>query len=163
MTDSTNSTGTFIWNELATRDLAAARTFYTQLFGWGSEATPMPDEMPGDYVLFKLGAVDICGTYDMSGPMFEGVPPNWASYVSVDDVDATIAKAAAAGGRPTFPAIDVPGVGRMGGFMDPTGAAISVFKMGGREERPDLGAAHGSLCWNELMTNDTEAAEKFYS
>ena len=163
MTEQTTTTGTFIWNELATRDLAAAKAFYTQLFGWGSEETPMPGDMPGNYALFKLGDVDIGGAYEMAGEMFEGVPPNWAAYVSVDDVDATMAAAEAAGGKTTWPAMDVPGIGRMGGFTDPTGAAIAIFKMGDKEERPDLGAAHGGFCWNELATNDTAKAAEFYS
>ena len=163
MTEQTTNTGTFIWNELATRDFAAAKTFYTQLFGWGCEVSPLPGEMPGDYALFKLGDVDIGGAYGMAGEMFEGVPPHWAAYVAVDDVDATLAKASASGGTPTWPAMDIPSIGRMGGFMDPTGAAIAVFKMGEKEERPDLGAALGGFCWNELVTNDIAAAAAFYS
>ena len=162
MTQQTTSTGAFIWNELATRDITAAVPFYTQLFGWGSEEQPMPGDMPGNYVLFRLGDVDIAGGYQMEGEMFEGVPPHWTAYVSVDDVDATIAAAEAGGGKTLWPALDVPGIGRMGSFTDPTGASLAVFKMGDKEERPDLGAAHGSLCWNELITNDTALAAKFY-
>ena len=70
MTEQTTTTSTFIWNELATRDLAAGKAFYTQLFGWDSEEAPMPGEMPGNYVLFKLGDVDIGGAYEMAGEMF---------------------------------------------------------------------------------------------
>lgn len=123
----------------------------------------MPGDMPGSYVLLKLGDVDIGGIYQMEGEMFEGVPPHWAAYVSVEDVDATIAKALAAGASPAWPAIDVPGIGRMGGFFDPTGAALAVFKMGECEERPDLGEQHGFLCWNELATQDIGAASAFYA
>ena len=163
MTEQTTSAGTFIWNELATRDLAAGKAFYSQLFGWGCEESPMPGEMPGAYALFKLGKVDIGGAYQMEGEMFEGVPPNWACYVSVDDVDATMSAAEAAGGKTLWPAMDIPGIGRMGGFTDPTGAALAVFKMGDKEERPDLGTTPGCFCWNELITNDTVAAAAFYS
>jgi hypothetical protein len=163
MTEQTTSTGTFIWNELGTKDLAAAKTFYTELFGWGCTEAPMPGDQPGVYLLFQLGEIDIGGAYALEGEMFEGVPPHWASYVSVDDVDATLAKAQAAGGTLTWPAMDIPGIGRMGGFTDPTGANLAVFKMGEKEERPDLGAEHGHFCWNELATNDTAKAAEFYS
>jgi hypothetical protein len=162
MTEQTTSTGTFIWNELATRDLAASKAFYTQLFGWECEESPMPGDHPGVYALFKLDGVDIGGTYQMAGEMFEGVPPNWAAYVGVDDVDASMAAAEAAGGKTLWPAMDIPGVGRMGGFMDPTGATLAVLRMGEKEVRPDMGATHGGFCWNELATNDTEKAAKFY-
>jgi predicted enzyme related to lactoylglutathione lyase len=163
MTEQTTTTGTFIWNELGTGDLAAGRAFYTQLFGWGCEETPMPGDGPGVYALFKLGDVDIGGGYQLDGEMFEGVPPHWACYVSVDDVDATMAAAVKAGGKTLWPAMDIPGIGRMGGFSDPTGAALAIFKMGDKEERPDLGAATGCFCWNELATNDTDAAAAFYN
>ena len=146
MPQQTTSIGTFIWNEVATRDIKAAAAFYTQLFGWGSEETPMPGDMPGNYVLFKLGDVDIAGGYQMAGEMFEGVPPNWAAYVSVDDVDATIAAAEAAGGKTLWPAMDIPGIGRMGGFSDPSGAALAVMKMGDKARAAGQGRrSYGSL------------------
>lgn len=163
MTKQATSTGTFIWNELGTGDLAAAKRFYTELFGWGCTETPMPGEHPGVYALFQLDGVDIGGAYQQDGPMFEGVPPCWACYVSVDDVDATLAVAESAGGTTLWPAMDIPGIGRMGGFTDPTGAALAVFKMGDKEERPAMGVTHGSLCWNELTTTDMDAAGAFYS
>jgi predicted enzyme related to lactoylglutathione lyase len=163
MTKQTTSTGTFIWNELGTRDLEAAKTFYTELFGWGCEETPMPGEHPGVYALFKLDGVDIGGGYALEGPMFEGVPPHWACYVAVDDVDATLTAAEAAGGKLTWPAMEIPGIGRMGGFTDPTGAGVGVFTLGVKDERPDLGATHGGFCWNELATSDTAKATEFYA
>ena len=36
-----------------------------------------------------------------------GVPPHWNSYVSVDDIDATVAKVAPAGGTVIAPPFDV--------------------------------------------------------
>ena len=39
----------------------------------------------------------IGGLYGMSGPRFEGVPPHWAVYVSVADVDAMMGAADEAG------------------------------------------------------------------
>jgi predicted enzyme related to lactoylglutathione lyase len=162
MTEQITGTGTFIWNELGTRDLKVGVAFCTQLFGWGCTETPIPGEGPGVYALFQLDGVDIAGAYALEGPMFEGVPPRWACYVAVDDVHATLAKAEAAGGKTLWPAMDIPGIGRMGGFADPTGAALAVFKMGEKEERPDLDATHGFFCWNELATNDTAKAAEFY-
>jgi predicted enzyme related to lactoylglutathione lyase len=35
--------GTFCWVELATKDGAAAKTFYTSLFGWVVDDMPIPD------------------------------------------------------------------------------------------------------------------------
>ena len=34
--------GAFSWSELLTTDVKAAKTFYTQLFGWDTEEMSMP-------------------------------------------------------------------------------------------------------------------------
>ena len=34
--------GVFYWNELLTRDVAAAKAFYTDVLGWETEEMPMP-------------------------------------------------------------------------------------------------------------------------
>ena len=154
--------GSFCWNELATRDTAAATTFYTRLFSWESHEQAVPG-MDAPYKMMRLAGEDIAGMYDMAGQHFEGVPPHWMNYVHVEDVDAVAAKVEPAGGKLLFPPMDIPGVGRMAAFADPEGAAISVFQEGERKARPDMGQAHGSFCWGELYTNDPEAATAFYT
>jgi uncharacterized protein len=39
----------------------------------------------------------------------------------VDDIDATVAKAEAAGGKAVYPPMDIEGVGRMYAIIDSTG------------------------------------------
>ncbi len=163
MTHQVAVVGSFCWNELATSDLAACKQFYQALFGWEAEDQPMPEGAPGVYTIFKLNGVDIAGGFQMEGEMFQGVPPHWGAYVSVDDVDATMQRAVAAGGTVMMPAMDVPCVGRMGGFQDPQGAHVRAYKGGEKEDRPDLGDAVGFLCWNELATSDAGKAAEFYS
>jgi predicted enzyme related to lactoylglutathione lyase len=163
MTEQTLTTGTFCWNELATGDVAAAKAFYTQVFGWTTDDMPMPGDAPGTYTLFKLGDAEIAGCYQLDGPQFEGVPPHWMSYVSVKDVDATAAKAQKAGATVLWPAMDVEGIGRMAGLVDPQGAAFAAYKGApGKSARPNLGNAIGNLCWNELATSDLDGATEFY-
>jgi hypothetical protein len=162
MTQEAVSTGVFSWNELATRGTAAAKDFYTQLFGWGAVDTPMPGDAPGEYTLWMLGETNIGGLYELAGPQFEGVPPHWTVYVSVDNVDATVALATEAGGKVVWGPFDVPGIGRMAGFADPTGAVIAVFQAGDAPQRPDMKNEVGSFCWAELHTTDTDAATAFY-
>jgi hypothetical protein len=55
------------------------------------------------------------------------MPPAWGAYVTVDDVDATLAKCSALGGKVLVPPMDVPTVGRMAVIQDPQGATISVI------------------------------------
>ena len=53
--------------------------------------------------------------------MMPGQPPAWTTYVSVEDADASIAKAKAAGATVFVEPMDVLDVGRMAVFADPTG------------------------------------------
>ncbi|HZF68899.1 MAG TPA: VOC family protein, partial [Gemmatirosa sp.] len=57
-----------------------------------------------------------------------GVPPVavWQLYLTVADVDESVSRAVALGAELAWPATDVPGVGRVAGLTDPTGALFAV-------------------------------------
>ena len=58
-----------------------------------------------------------------------GVPvSSWLTYVHVKDVDERTAKAKELGATVAMPAMDIPQIGRFSVIMDPTGAAIALFK-----------------------------------
>lgn len=151
--------GTFSWFECGTKDPAAAKAFYTQLFGWNAVDVPMPGEMGGTYTLLKVGDEDVAGMYELSGPHFEGVPPHWMPYVTVADADETAARAKSLGAKILQAPMDVPGVGRMAFFTDPTGANLSIFQFGEHEGASDK----SNLGWSELHTTDIAKAKAFYT
>lgn len=112
--------GHFAWNELVTKDVEAAKSFYAKILGWSYEPMPMPQG--GTYWLAKLGDQMVGGLMTM-----EGVPPFWLPYIEVDDVDARIAKAAANGGTVMRPPFDIPDVGRIAILTDATGASLGLM------------------------------------
>ena len=57
----------------------------------------------------------------------ESVAGRWLNWVHVADVDATLIRAADAGGQAVTEASDYPGVGRMAILSDPTGAVFGVI------------------------------------
>ena len=116
------SHGTFCWNELMTRDVEKAKAFYGAAIGWTFEAMPMPDG--GTYWVARMGDKPVGGIFSLSGPDFEGVPECWMSYLAVDDVDARLKKASAAGATVMKEPFDVPGVGRIAIVQEPGGACI---------------------------------------
>jgi uncharacterized protein len=116
------SHGTFYWNELMTRDVERAKKFYADTLGWNFDAMPMPGG--GTYWLAKMGAAPVGGLFDISGGEYQGVPESWMSYIAVDDVDARVKKATAAGAKLMKPIFDVPGVGRIAILMQPGGAGV---------------------------------------
>jgi predicted enzyme related to lactoylglutathione lyase len=159
MTTPRHAPGTFCWFECGTTDAAAAKRYYTELFGWSATDVPMPGDAGGQYTLLQIGGDDVAGLYQMSGPQFEGVPSHWATYVNVESTDETAKRATTLGGRIVAPPMDVPGVGRIAVVQDPTGATISLFEPG---DHPGQGAS-SPFGWSELATRDTEAAKAFYT
>jgi predicted enzyme related to lactoylglutathione lyase len=112
------------WCELHTPDPAAARAFYTELFGWNAKADPS-----GHYTEFQVDGRSIGGMMQLQAP---GTPPHWLLYALVDDCDASLAQALDMGARTLVPAQDVAGVGRFAVITDPAGAAIAIIKLTGR-------------------------------
>lgn len=152
--------GTFCWAELVTGDAAATKGFYRDLFGWTFHDDPVGE---GVYTMFEKGGLKVGAQYAITDEQSsQGVPPNWGTYVSVADLEAALAKVEAAGGEVLMPPYDVYDVGRMTVCKDPTGAVLSLWqplKHIGCQLKDET----GSLCWTELLTNDTGKARDFYT
>ena len=149
--------GTFSWTDLSTPDADASRDFYGPLFGWEFDDAPIPEEAGGGfYRMAKLDGRSAAAMYGSSERH-----PAWASYVTVDDVDAVAGRVAELGGTPMGEPFDVMDTGRMALLQDPTGAVLALWQPGS-----SIGAEvvnrHGALCLNQLNTSDPEAAQRFY-
>src|SRR6266508_2658333 len=131
------------WIDLASKDAAASRDFYSKLFGWKVEVADDPEA--GGYALAKLGGKDVAGIGPAQDP---NAPTAWSLYIGSKDVDA--------------PPFAVLKSGRMAVFQDPAGAFISVW-----EPKEMFGAEvmgkPSSYGWAELNSRGFDAAKKFYS
>jgi predicted enzyme related to lactoylglutathione lyase len=115
--------GTFCWDELHTKDMAAAKKFYGGLFGWTGKGEADGSDA---YWHWQLDGKAIGGmTSHMGGP---NVPPHWLAYVAVADVDAITQKAEKLGGKVLVPAMEIPKAGRFSVLQDPTGAVFAPFR-----------------------------------
>jgi uncharacterized protein len=113
--------GSMAWWEVNTRDAAAACAFY------GSLLSATPTKMEGmDYYVLQRGEAMLCGVLQMDHH-WEGIPPHWIGYFGVDNTDATIERAMAAGGKLQVPAFDMQ-YGRMAVLSDPAGANFSIVQ-----------------------------------
>lgn len=119
----TDKHGHFTWNELMTWSAEKAKTFYADTLGWSYDVMPMDEG--GDYIICKSGDEMAGGMMELKpGTGFDGMPDHWFAYITVDDVDARIAKVEAAGGEVLRPPFDIPNVGRIAIVKDAAGAAI---------------------------------------
>ena len=151
--------GTFSWAELATTDAASAKKFYGALLGWvGDDMLAGPDMI---YTMCKVGSEYAAALYQM-GDSMQGVPPHWASYITVDDVDATTKRVIEQGGKVVKEPFEVLDAGRMAVVADPTGVTFCLWTA---RRHIGAGVLHdaGALTWNELFTSDVDRAGKFYA
>jgi len=113
------------WNELATRDLEAAKAFYSKVFGWGVKSNKMPDG--GEYVEWQVNGRSVGGGQAMGSMYPPQIPAHWLVYFAVGNTDDTLKKAQDLGGNVMAPAMDIP-QGRMAVLADPQGAAFAIIQ-----------------------------------
>ena len=114
----------FIHIELNTGDVKQAKKFYQGLFDWKMADVPMG---PMTYTTISTGKRGEGGGITQK-PMAEA-PTQWLPYVLVDSVKRTIAKAQKRGAQIVVAYQPISGMGALGVFIDPTGAALGVWEM----------------------------------
>lgn len=106
--------------ELSAQDRHEAARFYRDVFGWESQDFP---EM--NYTTFSTGE----GVGGGFSPCQENMPAGTVTiYVHTDDIEETLAKVEALGGQTVSPGFEVPGVGWIAMFRDPTGNMLALLK-----------------------------------
>ena len=141
-----NEPGSVNFNDLYTRDVESAKSFYGAVFGWETLAVGGGFEMwtlPGygdhlerdDPDLRKrlaefggpAGFEDVVASLSPIADDQPEVSAHWGLTFAVDDADAVAAKAAELGGTVVVPPFDAPWV-RMTILTDPQGATFTASK-----------------------------------
>ena len=155
------SHGRFIWYELMTTDMEAAKTFYAEVVGWGTQDA---STLGIAYTLFTAGEASVSGLMDLSEDARKlGLRPTWLGYVGVNDVDASADRIKQLGGSVHVPPTDIPHISRFSVAVDPQMATIALFKwlQPGQEQPAELDAP-GRVGWHELLAADWQTAWNFY-
>ncbi|WP_027172940.1 VOC family protein [Methylobacterium sp. 10] len=154
-------TGRFVWYDLMTTDLPAARDFYGHACGWTIAEAGMPGT---DYSLAHLGEVPVGGMMTLPDDVrAQGGRAGWMGYVAVTDVDAASAEIREAGGKIYRPPADIPGIGRFCVAADPQGAVFVPFRGDGPLPPTPTPGTPGHFGWHELHATDWEEAFAFYA
>jgi len=150
-------TNTFIWTDLSTFDIKAARSFYSQCFGWKYQ------DMDDDYLSCEADNHSVAGLYTMP-EMFQniGMPSFWMSYIRVQNIHQTVQAAEKHCAKIEIKPQAAPGGGVIALIRDPAGAGFTCYEGDGLGGREDTGKP-GRMVWNELHISDLKAVETFYT
>jgi len=147
--------GKFVWADLVTDDVPAARNFYGRLFNWTFHDM-------GGYVIAANEERPLCGIFRRARPA--GRPeakPRWFGYISVKNVEKAQRAVTKSGGRIVAGLQEIPKRGEQAIFADPEGALFGVVRSSSGDP-PDFMAEPGDWIWVQLLSRDAKKAADFY-
>ncbi|MGW0803730.1 VOC family protein [Nonomuraea sp. NPDC002799] len=145
------------WVDLSSIDVQASIRFYEEVFGW--RADMIDDPAAGGYGMFVHDGSKVAGL----GPVMTGEGSSaWNTFIATDDVAAVAERVRKAGGTVTMEPMAVFDQGSMTVFQAPDGSRAAAWQAG-EHHGAELVNEPVSLCWNELVTRDEPAAERFYA
>lgn len=155
--DTPFAAGTPCWVDLFTCDGPKSKAFYAGVFGW--TVLEGGEEFDG-YSSFASDGRLVAGVMAGNSPE-SGQPDSWSTYLSTDDLTATVAMAIQHGATVVAPPMQVGDLGWMVLMTDPAGAAVGAWQPGthigfGRYNEP------GSVTWDEVHSRDFAATVAFY-
>ena len=121
----TNEVGKIGWVDLTVPDAEAVRAFYGSVVGWRSEGIDM-----GGYQDFCMAGGEgepVAGVCHARG-VNAGLPAQWLVYITVADLDQSLARCSELGGEVLRPARGLGGQGRYAVIRDPAGAVCALFQ-----------------------------------
>jgi predicted enzyme related to lactoylglutathione lyase len=154
-TDS-HHTGKFVWLDLVTEDVEAAKKFYGGLFGWTFE------DLGGDgvYTLIRHEEKPMGGIF-YTDQLQDESEARWVTYLSVPDVDQATKLVTERGGEVYVKPVNYPNRGRISVVSDPQGAVVALLDSSSGD--PDARELEvDEWMWNELWTTDINGAFDFY-
>lgn len=156
------SHGRFVWYELMTTNVDAAKAFYADVVGWGAQRISLPGST---YSLLTAGDAPVAGLMSMPEEAARSsATPHWIGYVEVDDVDEAVERTKQFGGTVYVPPTNVPDISRFAIVADPQMATFAMVKGLKPRQEPLAGlGAPGRVGWHELLAADWEKAFAFYS
>jgi predicted enzyme related to lactoylglutathione lyase len=149
--------GKFIWAELFATDPDAATKFYAGVFGWTAAKVEQGGET---YTVFSNGGHPVAGLRQRSNAA-AGHSSRWIGYISVSNLDLTLANVTKAGGEIRAPARAFPKIGLQAIFTDKDGAPVGLVQSSSGSS-PDADPLPGDWNWFHLFAKSPPDAAAFY-
>lgn len=117
--------GSIAWTDLTVENADAVRDFYRAVVGWEVSEVDMGGY--SDYCMNRPGdGVTVAGVCHARGENAD-LPPVWLIYVTVPDLEESLATCVARGGSVLKPPFEV-GAARAAVIRDPAGAAVALYE-----------------------------------
>ncbi|MBK7405020.1 MAG: VOC family protein [Phycisphaerales bacterium] len=115
--------GAISWHDLTVPDAAPIRDFYSAVVGWEAEPVDM-----GGYADFAMtsGGSPVAGVCHARGANAD-LPAQWMMYITVADLDASLARARSLGGE-IVAGPKASGTARYAVVRDPAGAVCALYQ-----------------------------------
>lgn len=147
--------GKFIWADLATDNAAAARVFYSRLFGWEFRDL-------GGYSIALSDGRPLCGLFQQARPADKpDARPRWIGFISVGSVSRAQKAVTEGGGKVVAAPAKFPKRGEQAIFADPEGALFGVIRSSSGDPE-DFLPEPGEWIWAQLLARDARKAAEFY-
>jgi uncharacterized protein len=118
--------GAISWIDLTVPDATAVKDFYRAVVGWDESEVPVGDHV--DYCVHPPGSTaPVAGICHALAPNV-GLPAQWLLYITVADLDLSIAKCKENGGKIVRAPFSLGGHGRFCVIQDPAGAVAALFE-----------------------------------
>ena len=118
--------GEISWVDLTVGEADKVRDFYSKVVGWDHDPVSMGDY--DDYCMVRPGTKDaVAGVCHARGPNAD-LPPQWLIYITVADLDASLAACRSLGGEVVAEPRTMAGAGRYCVVRDPAGAVAALFE-----------------------------------
>ena len=151
--------GRWVWHELLTDDVTAAKRFYSTVFGWAFETI---GKNARAYTLVRQDGHAIGGILARDGGGDAGRGGQWVGLMSVPDVGNVARFVQANSGRIIFGPKWLHGRGEIAVFADPDGAVFGVIRSDSGDGDDVTGDLH-EWVWAELWARSAYRTSKFYT
>ncbi len=153
--------GKFVWHDLITDDVDAARSFYGSMFGWTFRDTRGPEGRPYTLIVGRDGRL-LGGIVELADPPGGEDYSRWLGYISVPDVDQSVATARRLDGQVIVQPRELGQVARAGVVRDSQGAVVGFIDSHVGDPKDAVTVTAGEVVLNELLAANSMAAARFY-
>jgi len=127
MSENTNSgVGNIGWFDITTANAENLKDFYSKVVGWEAETFSMGDY--DDFVMVLPGTdTPVAGICHSRGSN-KDLPKGWIIYITVKDIDYSIANVISLGGKQITPIKKQGEIGRYCVVEDPAGGVLALYQ-----------------------------------